>query len=89
MKEKEIEDLSFIMSSRRRYIILDAMRREGILTPTMLSKKVDYDKSVVSKILKELQSKNFIKYLNPGAKKGRLIQITDYGDKIINIIDCR
>lgn len=85
MKKKEIDDISFLLSSDRRYKIICELKN-GISTPTMLSKKLNFDKSAISHLLKELQSRKLIDCLNPRERKGKLFEITNYGKRILTVI---
>jgi ArsR family transcriptional regulator, cadmium/lead-responsive transcriptional repressor len=85
MKQKEIDDLSFLLSSTRRYKIVHELKN-GISTPTMLSKKLNFEMSVISSLLKELQIRQLIECLNPNTKKGKLFKITSYGERIFKIV---
>ncbi|HET7325603.1 MAG TPA: ArsR family transcriptional regulator [Halococcus sp.] len=51
-------------------------------TPTQIANEINKHQSHVSKTLTELEEMELIECLNPGAKKGRLYGLTDYGEEI-------
>lgn len=51
-------------------------------TPTQISEEIEKHQSHVSKTLSELKQLNLVICLNQNAKKGRLYELTEQGEKI-------
>lgn len=73
--------ISFIMSSRYRYMVLKKLSKIES-TPTLLSKKTKISINHISNILKELLEQNLIVCLTPDKRKGRIYEITNLGREI-------
>lgn len=86
MDKALIRDISFIIRSKRRYLVLSELKN-GLQIPTSLSKKLNMNKSSVSVILKDLVEKNMIQCVNFEAKRGRIYKITDYGNELLKLIE--
>ncbi len=83
---EELLNLSYILSSKRRYKIIIALYNK-IYTPSALSEKTNLKIHDLSKILSELRDKGIVECINPNAKKGRLYRLTKTGEKIIELLD--
>ncbi len=78
------EDVSFIISSGYRKKVLKNLENPKI--PSRLSGEIGINKTHISKVLKELESKKMIKCLTPNSNKGKLFVISGYGKKILSEI---
>ena len=75
----------FITVSKIRKNILLSLKEKPML-PSELTKRLDLDKSQVSRSLKELESIGMIKCLTPNHHKGRVYSLTKKGSNIVNKI---
>jgi predicted transcriptional regulator len=75
------DDIGFIISSTYRIKVLKLL--EETKTPSMLSRRLNINKTHISRTLSELLSRNIILCLNPDSGKGRLYIISDYGKKVL------
>ena len=83
-KATKWEDISFIISSSYRKKVLESL--ENPKTPSKISKKLNINKTHISKTLKELSSKKIILCLTPKANKGKLYVISNHGKIILKEI---
>lgn len=81
----DIELLSWVKRSEQRQNILRFLNKPR--TPTEVSKEVDAHIAQVSHSLSEMSDRELIEVLNPDAKTGRLYQLTDKGEEILDSID--
>ena len=83
MKDSEKIIIEFIELSKNRKKVFMALERET-LKPTDISKKTGIHRNNVSRTLSQLREKELIRLLNPENKRGRLYELTEYGEKILN-----
>lgn len=83
-KTTKWENISYIISSEYRKKILKNLENPKI--PSKLSKELNINKSHISRVLRELDSKKMIKCLSPNSHKGKLFIISNYGKVILNEI---
>jgi len=69
-----------IASKYRQWVICSL--QEHPKTPTQISEEINKHQSHVSKTLTELQKLDIARCLNQNAKKGRLYELTEQGEKI-------
>ena len=81
----DIELLSWVKRSEQRQNILRFLDKPR--TPTEISGEVDAHIAQVSHSLSEMCEKDLVEVLNPDAKTGRLYQLTDKGEEILENID--
>lgn len=84
-KKTNWEDVGFVASSEYRKNVLRSLITPNV--PLKLSKDLKYNKSHVSRALKELSDKKMIECKNPDARKGRIYVILEYGKAILKEID--
>ena len=85
MKDSEKIIIEFIKLSRNRELVFRALEGET-LKPTDISKKTDIHRNNVSRILTQLREKDLIRLLNPENKRGRLYELTEYGEEILKLM---
>lgn len=85
MKDSEKIIIEFIRLSKNREAILKALQGET-LKPTDISKKTNIHRNNVSRILSQLREKELVRLLNPENKRGRLYELTGYGEEILNLM---
>jgi len=85
MKDSEKIIIEFIELSKNRKKVFMALERET-LKPTDISKKTGIHRNNVSRTLSQLREKELIRLLNPENKRGRLYELTEYGEKILNLM---
>lgn len=85
MKDSEKITLEFIKLSMNRKKVFEALEGET-LKPTDISEKTGIHRNNVSRILSQLREKNLIRLLNPENKRGRLYELTDYGEEILKLM---
>ena len=85
MKDSEKIIIEFIKFSRNRELVFRALEGET-LKPTDISKKADIHRNNVSRILTQLREKDLIRLLNPENKRGRLYELTEYGEEILKLM---
>ncbi|WP_295620706.1 winged helix-turn-helix domain-containing protein [uncultured Methanobrevibacter sp.] len=85
MKDSEKIIIEFVKLSKNREKVLKALENET-LKPTDISKKTDIHRNNVSRILSQLREKDLVRLLNPENKRGRLYELTDYGQEILNLM---
>jgi DNA-binding MarR family transcriptional regulator len=81
MDSTDIEALSYVLSSKRRVLVLHALEK-NLLTPSLIANKTNLGIINVSKVLIELRGKNLVSCINPEKKRGRLYSLTELGQKI-------
>ncbi len=84
-KEAEWDNISFIVRSKHRKVILELLAKPK--TPTQIKKETKLHFNSVSRSLLELEKKNFIKCLNPTQKLLRFYQITAEGKKLLKKLE--
>ncbi|MDR2624038.1 MAG: winged helix DNA-binding protein [Methanobrevibacter sp.] len=84
-KNISIKKVALIKASRYRNSILFSIGHD-IKTPSEISKEVNIRINHVSKVLKELKTENLVKCLNEEKTKGRLYELTDEGEEILNFL---
>ena len=85
MKDSEKIIIEFVKLSKNREKVLKALENET-LKPTKKKKKTDIHRNNVSRILSQLREKDLVRLLNPENKRGRLYELTDYGQEILNLM---
>jgi len=75
------EQVSFVMSSKYRKAVLEAI--ENPITPTQLKKKLNIDKAHISRALDSLVKSKLAICLTPNAKKFKLYKISESGNKVL------
>lgn len=85
MKDSEKIIIEFIKLSKNREKIFKALDGET-LKPTDISKKTGIHRNNVSRILSQLREKELVRLLNPENKRGRLYELTEYGEEILNLM---
>ncbi|MFH1607978.1 MAG: ArsR family transcriptional regulator [archaeon] len=78
------EDVSFIISSDYRKKVLSNLENQRM--PFSISKKLNINKTHISRALKELEGKKMLLCLTPNSNKGKLFVISEYGKKILEEI---
>ena len=86
MKTKNYDTIGFIRASQYRGEILK-MLSEDMKLPSEIAYDLKIRVSTVSNALNDLKKYELIRCLNENAKKGRLYEITPYGEDILNYID--
>jgi len=84
-KDKDWEAISFIKRSTQRKKVLNALDNPSM--PKEISEATDIRQSHVSRALKQLKGKSLVEILNPEAKRGRLYQLTEKGEEILEEIN--
>jgi len=85
MDDGFIHALSFVKSSLYRKKILKSLS-SGIRTPSEIAKDNGIRLNYVSMYLAELKKEGLVQCLNEDAKKGRLYEITEFGNEILKMI---
>ena len=85
MEDSEKIIIEFIKLSKNREKVIKALEGET-LKPTDISKKTGIHRNNVSRVLSQLREKELVRLLNPENKRGRLYELTDYGEKILNLM---
>ena len=83
MEEELVKGIALITRSKNRKKILNYLKN-GIITPSEISKGTNIDNSHVSKYLKSMKEANLIVCLNEEDTQGRLHRITKLGKKVLN-----
>ena len=83
MRNDLIKGISLLKSSEYRLKIAQSLK-EGIKTPSEVSKMTKIRLNHVSKSLKDLKENGLVECLNEESKKGRLYQITKLGVEVLN-----
>ena len=83
MKKEDInwDDISFILSGKHRKNILKLL--ENPKTPTQLKSEIGLHFNQISRTIHELESKDFVKCLNPKQKLTRFYKTTDKGKSLL------
>jgi len=77
------DSYSFVISSEYRKKILKALESRP-KTPTELKNETGYYLSHISTTLKELEEKSLVTCLTPRRRKGKLFQLDESGQAIVN-----
>ena len=85
MDDNLISGISYIKSSKYRTNII-LILSENIMTPKDIQGKLNIRINHVSMYLKELRDMGIIVCLNDDAKKGRLYQLSEYGNELIKYL---
>ncbi|WP_296857106.1 winged helix-turn-helix domain-containing protein [uncultured Methanobrevibacter sp.] len=86
MQSKNYNTIGFIRASQYRGEILKILS-EDMKLPSEIAYDLKIRVSTVSNTLNDLKKYELIRCLNENAKKGRLYEITPYGEDILNYID--
>lgn len=76
----------YIKISDNRTKIMELLYK-STLSPSKISKKSGISVTTVSRILRELKEKGYVQILNPEVRKGRLYELTDMGNLVMENID--
>jgi predicted transcriptional regulator len=76
------DNVSFVFSSKLRAKVLIRLR-EGMNTPTQVSREFGVPISHISRVLRELQERGLITCLTPNRKKAKFYIITERGNRIL------
>lgn len=69
-------------------VVLHTMRKKGRCNQESLCDIVDIDKGRMARILEHLEERHFIKRIvNPSDKREKLIELTDEGLEMLQVID--
>ena len=85
MKDSEKITIEFIKLSKNREKVLFALDGET-LKPTDISIKTGIHRNNVSQILSQLRKQELVRLLNPENKRGRLYELTTYGQEILDLM---
>jgi len=80
-----INAISFIRSSKRRTDVFTAIGK-GMTMPSEIAKLTSMRVNHVSANLSDLKNHGLVICLNEGAAKGRLYSLTDFGEKIKDML---
>lgn len=80
----EWEDYSFIVRGRIRKNVLKAVEKPR--TPSQISKITKISDSHVTRALKKMESKGFVRCLTPNESKGKVYELTEKGKEILKNI---
>ena len=86
MEDSEKIIVEFIKLSKHRQNVLKSLKNET-LKPTDISIKTGIHRNSVSRTLSQLKEKDLVKLLNPESKRGRLYELTEYGEKILDLLE--
>ncbi|MFW9996800.1 MAG: MarR family transcriptional regulator [Candidatus Odinarchaeota archaeon] len=75
------ERLGFAKAGKLRQTIVCLLLKSQ-LTPFEIAKETDRDPGSVSRVIKDLETNEIIKCMNPTAKKGKIFILTRDGEKI-------
>lgn len=76
-----ISDVAYLTRSEKKKQILQILEKPK--TPTQISKLLKMHRSSASKILLQMEKKQFIKCLNPEDRMARFYQATEKGLKVL------
>ena len=85
MDEQIISGVSYLKSSQYRMKIV-LILHDAIMTPAEIQEKLNIRLNHVSMYLKNLREMDIVRCLNEDAKKGRLYQLSEYGNELYNYI---
>ncbi|AMK15599.1 winged helix-turn-helix domain-containing protein [Methanobrevibacter olleyae] len=88
MNDDEKINIQFIKMSKNREKVLESLKEET-LNPTEISKKTKIHRNNVSRTLSQLREKDLIRLLNPQTKRGRLYELTEYGKRILDLMNSK
>nr|WP_319375820.1 helix-turn-helix domain-containing protein [uncultured Methanoregula sp.] len=77
--------VSFVGRGSVRRTVLRALSKPN--SPTELAKKLDMERSTVSRAILELMEKELVECLTPDQRMGRYYRITETGKNVIDVID--
>ena len=86
MEDNEKITIEFIRLSKNREKVFRALEGET-LKPTDISKKTGIHRNNVSRTLSQLKEKDLVRLLNPENKRGRLYELSEYGKKILDLMN--
>jgi len=78
--------LSFVLRGKNRIKVLKIISKDEVIS-AQIEKETKMYKSHVSRTLKELQEKKFIKCVNPKDRVFKFYRITKLGKKVINKVN--
>ncbi|MBI2558513.1 hypothetical protein HYW20_04275 [Candidatus Woesearchaeota archaeon] len=80
-----ISDVAYLTRSEKKKQILQILEKPK--TPTQISKLLKMHRSSASKILLQMEKKQFVKCLNPDDKMARYYQATEKGLKVLKELE--
>ena len=80
-----ISDVAYLTRSEKKKQILQLLDKPK--TPTQISKLLKMHRSSASKILLQMEKKQFVKCLNPSDKMARYYQATEKGLKVLKELE--
>ena len=80
-----ISDVAYLTRSEKKKQILQLLDKPK--TPTQISKLLKMHRSSASKILLQMEKKQFVKCLNPDDKMARYYQATEKGLKVLKELE--
>lgn len=86
-KETDWDTVGHVAASDHRTSVLDVVGANGPTTPTQISDNTALDVTHVSRSLGALQDRGLVEVLNPDARKGRLYQLTETGETILEKVN--
>lgn len=85
MNDEEIILVEYFKISPNRVKVLKSFKGD-ILRPTQVADRTQLSKPTVSKVLKQLNEKDFIHLLNPDSYVPRLYRLTSKGEEMLKLI---
>lgn len=85
MEDSEKIVIEFIKLSKNREKVFKSLEGKT-LKPSDISKITNIHRNNVSRTLSQLRENDLIRLLNPENKRGRLYELTEYGEKILNLM---
>jgi DNA-binding MarR family transcriptional regulator len=77
--------VSFVGRGRVRRKVLKALAKPN--SPTELGRKLDIERSTVSRTILALEEKGLVECLTPEERMGRYYRTTEIGRRVMNVID--
>lgn len=75
--------LGFVLAAPNRIKIIKELQRLERATPTQISQETELLPTNVSRALGQLESRNLIKCLTSGLRKGKLFELTEEGRTVL------
>lgn len=85
MMDFELEVLkSYVKMSKYRFKVLKILSSDYLKIPSQISMETGIRKNHISKVLRDLKTKDLIECINEDSKKGRLYRLTSTGEQVKN-----
>lgn len=81
MERDPWDDIAYVAGSRYRRKVLDALDRPR--TPSEMTEKTGLIRPIVSRALKELEARGYVKCLDPDRRKGKAYGRTEAGNRLV------